>query len=45
MTVTMTAFERSSDGEQGLARDTRVLWPLEEVGRPYQVRPGSFRAM
>jgi glutathione S-transferase len=45
MTVTITAFERSPDGGQGLARDTRVRWALEEVGQPYQVRLVSFRAM
>lgn len=45
MSVTITAFERSPDGGQGLARDTRVRWALEEAGRPYEVRPVSFRAM
>jgi glutathione S-transferase len=45
MTITITAFERSPDGGQGLARDTRVRWALEEVGQPYAVRPVSFRAM
>src|SRR3569832_1588035 len=45
MTITITAFERSSDGGQGLARDTRVRWALEEVGQAYDVRPVSFRAM
>jgi glutathione S-transferase len=45
MTVTITAFERSPDGGQGLARDTRVRWALEEVGQPYDVRLVSFRAM
>jgi glutathione S-transferase len=45
MTITITAFERSPDGGKGLARDTRVRWALEEVGRPYQVRLVSFRAM
>ncbi|MDR3470827.1 MAG: glutathione S-transferase family protein [Devosia sp.] len=45
MTVTITAFERSPDGGQGLARDTRVRWALEEVGQPYEVRLVSFRAM
>jgi glutathione S-transferase len=45
MTITITAFERSPDGGMGLARDTRVRWALEEVGRPYQVRLVSFRAM
>ena len=45
MTITITAFERSPDGGQGLARDTRVRWALEEVGQPYQVRLVSFRAM
>jgi len=45
MTVVITAFERSPDGGQGLARDTRVRWALEEVGQPYKVRLLSFRAM
>src|SRR3954469_24037571 len=45
MTITITAFERSPDGGKGLARDTRVRWALEEVGRPYEVRLVSFRAM
>ena len=45
MTITITAFERSPDGGQGLARDTRVRWALEEVGQPYEVRLVSFRAM
>ena len=45
MTITISAFERSPDGGQGLARDTRVRWALEEVGQPYEVRFVSFRAM
>jgi len=45
MTIIITAFERSPDGGKGLARDTRVRWALEEVGRPYEVRLVSFRAM
>lgn len=45
MTITITAFERSPDGGQGLARDTRVRWALEEVGQPYEVRPVSFQAL
>jgi glutathione S-transferase len=45
MTITITAFERSPDGGQGLARDMRVRWALEEVGQPYDVRLLSFRAM
>ena len=45
MTITITAFERSPDGGQGLARDTRVRWALEEVGQPYKVRLLSFRAL
>jgi glutathione S-transferase len=45
MTITITAFERSPDGGKGLARDTRVRWALEEVGRPYEVRLVSFSAM
>lgn len=44
MTITITAFERSPDGGQGLARDTRVRWALEEVGRPYEVRLVSFQS-
>lgn len=41
----ITAFEQSPDRGQGLARDTRVRWALEEVGQPYKVRLVSFRAM
>src|SRR3954471_10542780 len=44
MTIVITAFERSPDGGMGLARDTRVRWALEEVGRQYEVRPVSLRA-
>lgn len=40
----ITAFEKSPDGGQGLARDTRVRWALEEVGQPYDVRYVSFEA-
>ncbi len=45
MTITITAFDRSPDGGQGLARDTRARWALEEVGQPYEVRPVSFKAL
>jgi len=45
MTITITAFERSPDGGKGLARDTRVRWALEEVGRAYEVRLVSFGAL
>ena len=45
MTITITAFERSPDGGEGLARDTRVRWALEEAGQPYEVRLVSFKAM
>jgi glutathione S-transferase len=45
MTPTITAFERSPDGGRGLARDMRVRWALEEVGRPCDVRLVSFAAM
>jgi len=45
MTITITAFEASPDRGQGLARDMRVRWALEEVGQPYQVRLVSFAAM
>ncbi|MBZ9764386.1 glutathione S-transferase family protein [Mesorhizobium sp. CA8] len=41
----ITAFERSSDGGRGLARDMQVRWALEEVGQPYDVRLVSFDAM
>src|SRR5579864_2899330 len=45
MTPTITAFERSPDRGRGLARDMRVRWALEEVGRPYAVRLLSFHEM
>lgn len=41
----ITAFERSPDRGQGLARDMRVRWALEEVGQPYDVRLLSFSEM
>jgi glutathione S-transferase len=45
MTPTITAFETSPDRGQGLARDMRVRWTLEEAGQPYDVRLVSFKAM
>ena len=45
MTPTITAFEQSPDDGQGLARDMRVRWALEEVGQPYNVRLLSFDEM
>ncbi len=45
MNPTITAFEASPDRGQGLARDTRVRWALEEVGQAYEVRLVSFKAM
>lgn len=45
MTPTITAFESSPDRGQGLARDMRVRWALEEAGMAYEVRLVSFRAM
>jgi glutathione S-transferase len=45
MAIIITAFEESPDGGQGLARDTRVRWALEEAGQPYEVRLVSFTAM
>jgi glutathione S-transferase len=45
MPPTITAFEQTPDRGQGLARDTRVRWALEEVGQPYEVRFVSFQAM
>ncbi|AJE46115.1 glutathione S-transferase family protein [Celeribacter indicus] len=41
----ITAFENSPDRGAGLARDMRVRWALEEVGRPYDVRLVSFKEM
>ncbi len=45
MIPTITVFERSPDRGQGLSRDMRVRWALEEVGQPYDVRLVSFEAM
>lgn len=45
MTITITAFESSPDEGQGLARDFRVRWALEEAGLPYEVRLVSFKEM
>lgn len=45
MSITITAFAQSPDRGQGLARDMRVRWALEEVGRPYEVRLVSFKEM
>jgi glutathione S-transferase len=45
MKPTITAFEASPDKGQGLARDMRVRWALEEVGQPYDVRLVSFAEM
>jgi glutathione S-transferase len=45
MTPTITAFANSPDRGQGLARDMRVRWALEEVGEPYEVRLLSFTEM
>jgi glutathione S-transferase len=42
---TITAFERSPDHGQGLARDMRVRWALEEVDQPYEVRLVTFEQM
>ncbi|MEW9623406.1 glutathione S-transferase family protein [Rhodanobacter geophilus] len=45
MPPTITAFKTSPDRGQGLARDMRVRWALEEAGQPYEVRLVSFKAM
>ena len=45
MIPTITAFEQSPDEGQGLARDMRVRWALEEVGQLYNVRLLSFAEM
>lgn len=45
MAITITAFESSPDEGQGLARDMRVRWALEEVGQPYDVRLVSMAGL
>jgi glutathione S-transferase len=45
MLPTITAFETAPDRGQGLARDMRVRWALEEAGQSYDVRLVSFKAM
>jgi glutathione S-transferase len=45
MTPTITAFKASPDRGQGLARDMRVRWALEEVGQGYEVRLLTFEEM
>lgn len=45
MPITITVFEESPDKGQGLARDMRVRWALEEVAQPYDVRLVSFKEM
>ena len=36
--VEITAFRWVPDFAQGLVRDLRIRWALEEIGRPYRVR-------
>ncbi|MGI4850276.1 MAG: glutathione S-transferase family protein [Janthinobacterium lividum] len=45
MTPTLTVFADSPDGGQGVARDMRVRWALEEVGQACLVRQVSFAAL
>ena len=45
MTATITAFGRSPDRGNGLARDMRLRWAFEEIGQPYAVRLLSFKTM
>ena len=45
MPPTITAFEASPDRGQGLARDMRVRWALEELRQEYDVRLLSFAEM
>lgn len=45
MRPTITAFKASPDRGQGLARDMRVRWALEEVGQAYDVRLVTFAEM
>ena len=42
---TITAFAQSPDRGRGLARDFRVRWAFEEVGRPYDVKLVTFAEM
>jgi len=45
MKPTISAFKASPDRGQGLARDMRVRWALEEVGQAYDVRLLTFAQM
>ena len=45
MNPVITAFANSPDRGEGMARDMRVRWALEEVGQPYDVRLVSFAEM
>jgi len=45
MIATITAFKASPDEGQGMARDMRVRWALEEVGQPYEVQLVTFEEM
>jgi len=45
MNPTITAFKASPDRGRGLARDMRVRWAFEEVGRAYDVRLVTFAEM
>lgn len=45
MKPTITVFADSPDEGQGLARDMRVRWALQEVGQPYEVRTVSMNAL
>ena len=45
MQPVITAFEASPDEGQGLARDMRVRWALEEVGQPYDTQLLSFKQL
>lgn len=42
---TITAFAASPDRGQGLARDMRIRWAMEEVGQPYDVQLLTFEEM
>lgn len=42
---TISAFEKSPDRGQGLARDMIVRWALEEVGQSYKVNFMNFAAI
>ena len=43
--IEISAFNWVPDFARGLVRDMRLRWAMEEVGKPYDVRLLSFKAM